>query len=175
MFVLIGDSHIPGRAKEIPKRLLRKAAELKPEMVLWTGDFTARDVMDKVGQIGKIRACKGNMDFLDLPYYHRIDSNGRRILLIHGDTIKPRGEKSSLIKLGKKYGCSVVVCGHTHRPEVFEEDGILVINPGSCTGAWSGGGMKPAPSFAGLDFETHEVTLYKLVGSEIEEEVIKIS
>lgn len=168
MLLLMGDAHVPGKAREIPKLLLKKAREQKPELLLWTGDLTSREVLDELSKVAKVKACKGNMDFLDLPYYHRIESGSRRLLLIHGDHVK-KGDRSALVRLGKKYGCSVVVFGHTHKPEAFVEDGVLVVNPGSCTGTGRGG-VNFAPSFATLDLDRKEIVFYRLKDGKIAKE-----
>ena len=169
MFVIMGDAHVPGRAARIPEELLAKVKGMKPHTVLWTGDFTDRRTFETVNSIAELKAVKGNMDMLDFPFYHIIELKGRKLLLIHGDVVRPRGNREGLIQLCRKYGCSIIVCGHTHIQDFFEDKGVFLINPGSCTGSGSGAGIKLEPSFASLDEENLKVTLYRLSGSNWEE------
>ncbi|MBR9682032.1 MAG: metallophosphoesterase family protein, partial [Candidatus Altiarchaeota archaeon] len=53
-----------------------------------------------------------------------------------------------------------VVCGHTHVPETFKEEGVVVVNPGSATGAWSGGAAKVQSSVSIINTENREILQY---------------
>ena len=50
-----------------------------------------------------------------------------RILVQHGHTHDDEGR----IELGKKYDLSIIISGHTHTPKIEEQDGIILLNPGS--------------------------------------------
>ncbi|MCT8136852.1 phosphodiesterase [Anaerobacillus sp. CMMVII] len=52
-----------------------------------------------------------------------------KFFLVHGyeETEEER------IQLAKKHGCQVVISGHTHVKVLKEQDGIIVLNPGSTT------------------------------------------
>ena len=75
---------------------------------------------------------KGNCDVIG-EQEKIIEVDGVRILLVHGHN---QGVKSNYLRLSlyaKEKGCNVVIFGHTHIPYVCEEDGLLMINPGSCS------------------------------------------
>ena len=55
-----------------------------------------------------------------------------------------------IVEKTKAKDCQAVIYGHTHRPVVEEEDGILVINPGSLTFPRQQGRR---PSYAVMDVE----------------------
>jgi putative phosphoesterase len=58
--------------------------------------------------------------------------------LTHGAQVEPRGDLSQLENLAIEKRYNILISGHTHREEVFlTKKGILLINPGSVTGAWS--------------------------------------
>lgn len=137
MEVLIaGDFHIPERAKEIPKEL-KKLAE-KVELLLCTGDFTSKEVLEELKNLtNAFIAVKGNCDFLDLPSYSEFYLSGKKVGLIHGD-IFGRENKEKMLEFAKEKRLDILISGHTHKPEVWEEGGILFLNPGSATSALSG-------------------------------------
>ena len=75
---------------------------------------------------------KGNCDQFGLEE-KIVEVEGVKILLVHGHN---HGVKSGYLRLSlyaKQKGCSVVIFGHTHIPFVSEEDGLLMINPGTCS------------------------------------------
>ena len=79
----------------------------------------------------------------DAPIYQELMlsfSNKEKITigLTHGSQIKPRGDHSQLEKLAIKMKYNILISGHTHKEEIFlTKNGILLLNPGSVTGAWS--------------------------------------
>jgi len=161
LIVAIGDTHIPGRAKEIPQEIAKKVEELSPDRILFTGDANEYSVLFFFENIAPTYAVKGNTDYLDLPNMLSLNIRGRKIMLIHGHQFG-RGNYPALLNYAR--GHDILVCGHTHRQETFKEGGIVVINPGSATGAWSGGGLTPKPSFTAFEI--------KRGGLEIEEYVM---
>ena len=69
-----------------------------------------------------------------------------KIGFCHGHQIVPWGDKESLGILQRQLDVDILVTGHTHQFEAFEENGKIFINPGSATGAYSPF-AKYAPSF----------------------------
>ncbi len=75
---------------------------------------------------------KGNCDQFGIDE-KIIDIDGVKILLVHGHN---QGVKSGYLTLqlyAKEKACNVVIFGHTHIPFISQEEGILMINPGSCS------------------------------------------
>ncbi|MHA1291811.1 MAG: YfcE family phosphodiesterase [Promethearchaeota archaeon] len=153
-FLIIGDSHIPRRAKDIPEEIYEKITDLTKseffEYTFFTGDLikcpklidflnlkTNKDVLIVIG----------NMDYFDgnreAPLYQRIEftfSNNETMTigLTHGAQISPRGDLLQLEELAIEKQFNILISGHTHKEEIFlTEKGILLLNPGSVTGAWS--------------------------------------
>ncbi len=131
---ILGDTHIPGRASEIPETLLNEVKKFRPEKILFTGDFGSLDVLKSLQKFCPVTAAKGNTDFLELPETISFEILGIRFCLLHGHQVKPPGDRGQLQNLAKYFGSEVLVCGHTHFPEVYMERNALVINPGSATG-----------------------------------------
>lgn len=71
----------------------------------------------------------------------------------------------------------ILLTGHTHKFEAFEQEGKFFVNPGSATGAytpfWSG--SDPIPSFVLMDIQgTVVVTyVYQLIDNEVKVEKIE--
>jgi putative phosphoesterase len=58
--------------------------------------------------------------------------------LTHGHQINPRGDHAQLESLAIDNNYNVLISGHTHKEEVvLTNNGVLILNPGSVTGAWS--------------------------------------
>ena len=150
----IGDSHIPVRAKDLPMQIYNKINELTStelfDYTFFTGDLiNFPELLDFLNQRTKRSLFKviGNMDYYygkrDSPTYQKLDisfeDNDKITLgLTHGAQIRPRGDHDQLEILAQENGYTILVSGHTHKEEIFlTNKGILLINPGSVTGAWS--------------------------------------
>ena len=87
--------------------------------------------------------------------------------LTHGAQIEPRGDLSQLEYLALEKHYNILVSGHTHKEEIYLTDkGILLLNPGSSTGAWSFVASQ-IPSFITIqldeNFQRIEINLYQLL------------
>lgn len=150
----LGDSHIPIRAKDLPIQIYDKINELTElelfDYTFFTGDLiNFPELFDFLNRKTKRTLFKviGNMDYYygnrDSPTYQKLDisfENNEKIVLglSHGAQIRPRGDHDQLENLAQEKGYNILVTGHTHKEEVFlTRKGILIINPGSVTGAWS--------------------------------------
>ncbi|MFX1259402.1 MAG: YfcE family phosphodiesterase [Promethearchaeota archaeon] len=181
-FLVIGDSHVPKRASEIPKQIQIKLEELAKselfECTFFTGDeINYPKFMKSLNLITKREVFRviGNMDYYygntDAPTYQKLKFNfiNRDYLiigLIHGTQIRPRGDRSQLEQFAIKKNNNILISGHTHKEEIFlTKTGILLLNPGSVTGAWSFVASR-IPSFIllNIDRETKiiEVSLFQL-------------
>jgi putative phosphoesterase len=179
----IGDAHIPRRAKSIPDGILNKLNELTNQKsfdyTFFTGDLiTAFDFIDflKSKTSYDVFIVIGNMDYYggnrSSPIYQNLeikflDNKKLSIGLTHGHQIEPRGDHSQLEYLAtNEYANNILISGHTHKEEIYlTNKGILLLNPGSVTGAWSfiASGI---PSFISIDIteETNyiDITLFQL-------------
>ena len=150
----IGDAHVPIRAKDLPTQVYKKLNEITQKS-LFDYTFFTGDVVNfpKLIKFLKLKTKKnlfrviGNMDYYygdkDSPKYQELvisfEDNEKLILgLTHGSQIRPRGDHSQLENLAIKKEYNILISGHTHKEEIFlTKKGILLINPGSVTGAWS--------------------------------------
>jgi len=139
--LILGDTHIPDRAERIPQSLVKLVEDELWDYVLFTGDFTSLEVKTWVEKRGKkTLAVKGNMDYLPFPTHQRIIINGHVFGVFHGHGVSPRGDVRKLAVIAESIKADVLVTGHTHLPFVKSDPSgrVLLLNPGSATGAWSG-------------------------------------
>lgn len=131
---VISDTHIPDRAKEIPKVILEDFKNVS--LILHAGDLVVLDVLKRLNDICEVIAVFGNMDGKEtkevLPEKRTINIGKFKIGLFHG-----WGAPSNLINLVKKEfqkdKCDVIIFGHSHSPLNELRDGILFFNPGTPT------------------------------------------
>ncbi len=189
--LVIGDSHIPRRAKSIPIQICdileKSILNGKFDYTLFTGDVVnAPRFMEYLKRITKteLLVVVGNMDYYDgnqnAPLYQRIEisletKENFTIGVTHGHQINPRGDHAQLESLAIDNNYNILISGHTHKEEVFlTKDGVLLVNPGSVTGAWSFvASQNPSIIVLILNEKTGEINVfmryYEIKSSELRE------
>jgi len=122
--VVLSDTHIPHRAREIPKKVWELVEEA--DVVLHAGDFTEEWVYEDLRSRASLVAVHGNMDSsalkAKLPRVAEADVLGHAVAVAHRiQAIPKRGEHS------------LVITGHTHLPYIKVKAGTVYVNPGSPT------------------------------------------
>ena len=168
--LVIGDFHIPRRARDIPKKMKDFLNEQqKFNLVLCTGDLIVSSMLQKIEKFGPVKVVMGNMDYQSLdPDRHLIEVEGWNLGVIHGDVVHPRGDVNKLVTVADNLDVDVLISGHTHMDMIQFKDKKLLLNPGSAVGAWSFVSSNIA-SFMILEItrETLNVLLYKLIYQEL--------
>jgi putative phosphoesterase len=97
------------------------------EMILHAGDVGHQEVLDTLKQVAPVVAVRGNNDkgewAQSLPDWEVVEVGDVSIYMLHDVKeieISPAGG-----------GFRVVVSGHSHKPSVTEQRGVLYVNPGS--------------------------------------------
>ena len=125
--LIISDSHgfISDTETVIEKHNIKRA--------IFLGDGSGDvGLLSKIYPSVTFNAVRGNCDtFSDFPEQTVLDIEGHKIFCCHGHRY---GVKSGLLRL--KYAaesekCDIALFGHTHIQFSAEEDGILLLNPGS--------------------------------------------
>jgi len=163
--LLIGDFHIPRRARELPKMMMEFLNEQTFNLVLCTGDLIVPSTLQKIEHLGPLKVVMGNMDYHSLnPDRHLLEIEGWNLGLIHGDVVHPRGEINKLVTVADNLDVDVLISGHTHMDMIKFKNKKLLLNPGSAVGAWSFVSSNIS-SFIILEItkETLTVILYKLI------------
>jgi len=128
--VVLADTHIPRRARVLPEGVvccLRRA-----ELVLHAGDLIEASLFEELAFYAPVRAVKGNVDLpeVHLPETLEFNFGGARIAMIH-DSGRKEGRRRRLARRFPE--ARVIVFGHSHIPFLEDEDGLLLLNPGSPT------------------------------------------
>ena len=128
--VVLADTHIPRRAHALPGGLVPHLE--KADLILHAGDLIVPAVLDELASYAPVHAVKGNVDppGVALPETLQFDFGGAKIAMIH-DSGRKEGRRKRLQKRFPE--ARVVVFGHSHVPILEDEDGLLLLNPGSPT------------------------------------------
>jgi len=129
--LIVADSH--GDTSSI-----REAMTRHPEItrVLHCGDGEA-DVVSLIAGFPSVRfdAVRGNCDLGALfPLQRLLRIDGKRIFMTHGHAYGTKYGVDELVEQGRKDRADAVLFGHTHRPLIEHQGGILLVNPGSIAG-----------------------------------------
>ena len=73
---------------------------------------------------------RGNLDPPDLPETLEFELGGAKIAMIH-DSGPRKGRRARLLRRFPE--ARVIVFGHSHIPFLEDEDGLMLLNPGSPT------------------------------------------
>ena len=152
---VISDTHVPKRARCIPKRVFEIFQGV--DYIIHAGDLVELAVMDELEQIAPVLAVRGNSDGLDvaktLPKLDSLKVFDWKIGVIHDQNILDGLD--SMNEIAKANGFDVFVYGHTHIANVLWEGKILFINPGSPTDPT---GILNKPSVALLKITKETIT-----------------
>ena len=159
---LISDTHIPVRARCIPKMVFKVFENV--DFIVHAGDLVELAVIDELEQLAPILAVHGNMDGPEvsgaLPKLNSLKISDWKIGVMHDpSTLFGMGK---MREIAKRNGFNVFVFGHTHNSSIKWEGKTLYINPGSPT--------NPLPSF----INKPSVALLKVTKEAITPEIIHI-
>ena len=129
---LISDTHVPKRARCIPKRVFEVFE--KVDYIIHAGDLVELAVVDELEQIAPVLAVSGNMDGIEVtgafPKLNSLKVFDWKIGVIHDQNVLSELSKSGNAESSE---FDVYVYGHTHVANIKWDGKILYINPGSPT------------------------------------------
>lgn len=132
--VITGDTHIPGRGKTLPKRLVKECQNA--DLIIHTGDWKAQQTADMLSEFAEVKGVIGNADDENIrkqfPLQQLIETAGIRIGIVHGHGEKKTTEKRAL-EAFEGVPLDILIFGHSHIPMLRYVNKTLVINPGSPT------------------------------------------
>lgn len=130
---LISDTHVPVRAKYIPKTVFKVFENV--DFIVHAGDLVSLAVIDQLEQYAPVLAVHGNMDSPQvsgaLPKINSMKVFDWKIGVMH-DPSALFGMRR-MREITRRHGFDVFVYGHTHNARIKWEGKTLYINPGSPT------------------------------------------
>lgn len=159
---LISDTHVPTRAREVPKRVFEIFENV--DFIIHAGDLVDFSVVEKLEELAPVLAVYGNMDGSEvrgrLPKRNSVKVFNWRIGVMHDPGVLYGIGK--ILEVARENGFNVLVYGHTHHPNIRWEGQVLFVNPGSPT--------VPIPPF----ITRPTVALLRLDEEEIMPEIVPI-
>jgi putative phosphoesterase len=132
--LLIADTHIPRRARDLPKPVWDEVG--KADVVIHAGDWVESSLLDALeARAERLVACWGNNDGTELrrrlPERADATLGGLRFTVVH-ETGASTGREA---RMAKEYPeTDVLVFGHSHIPwDTTARTGLRLLNPGSPT------------------------------------------
>ena len=132
--LLLADTHLPTRAKDLPAPAWDAVAEA--DVVVHAGDWVDVELLDRLeARSARLVACYGNNDGprlrARLPEVARAEIEGVRLAVVHETGAKEGRER----RCSAAYpDVDVLVFGHSHIPwDTTTPTGLRLLNPGSPT------------------------------------------
>ena len=129
--IVMSDSH--GNIANI-NRIIERHLDARAFFFLGDGEQDIQTVMPRWPEQSFYRVC-GNCDF-----YSVADSTGlatlgdKRIFYTHGHMYNVKYRLDELIYAARGWEADIVLYGHTHVAKAEYQDGLYIVNPGSCSG-----------------------------------------
>jgi putative phosphoesterase len=115
---VISDTH--GLVRPEAKTVLESC-----DMIVHAGDIGTPEVLNELRMIAPLTAIRGNIDkwATGMPDSEVVEMEGRYLYILH--------DVKELDLDPRAAGFDVVISGHSHKPNITEDDGVLYLNPGS--------------------------------------------
>ncbi|CDO86363.1 phosphodiesterase [Mycobacterium triplex] len=132
--LLIADTHVPKRARDLPARVWEEVE--RADAVIHAGDWISLGLLDELeSRAARLVGCWGNNDGpalrARLPQRADVTLAGVRFTVVH-ETGASSGREARMSRLYPD--SDVLVFGHSHIPwDTTTETGLRLLNPGSPT------------------------------------------
>lgn len=131
--LIVSDSH--GYARNVAEAIEITTEKYgKIDMLIHCGDLCGDE--DCISQFtpATLHLVAGNCDgFCGLNRDDLFSIEGKKVFLTHGDGYMVSTGLEAIKSRAKQLKAEIILFGHTHRPLIVEEDGMIIINPGSLT------------------------------------------
>lgn len=147
--VVISDSH---KRPDIIEKILY--SQPTAQQVFFLGD-NAADIEDFefIFPQKSFHTVCGNCDhFSTLPTTGTANIAGKGIFYTHGHTLGVKHGLENLKRAAIQNGCEIALYGHTHMSQILYENGLYIVNPGSCACPRNG-----RASYAVIDIEANGI------------------
>mmetsp|Transcript_10504 Transcript_10504/g.18942 ORF Transcript_10504/g.18942 Transcript_10504/m.18942 type:complete len:192 (-) Transcript_10504:1434-2009(-) len=164
LVLTIGDLDVPFGSPGLPEKFQKMLVPGKIQYVLVTGNSNTRHTEQFFSTLGaEVHTTKGEFDIMNHPDRIVISVGSVSFGLTHGHQIIPWGDIDAAGSLKRDMGVDVLVCGFSHELQIHQpEDGGLIVNPGSATGAPCivSGKSNVTPSFVLMDVMGSRIVAY---------------
>lgn len=131
---VVSDTHIPKRAKVLPKELINGLKGV--DFIIHAGDWQSLEVYKELSKIAPVDGVAGNVDGEEIVKRFGRKKNftiGRyNIGVVHGEGIRKTTEKR-VIEAFKDEPVDLIIFGHSHIPLYKKSGEVWLFNPGSPT------------------------------------------
>ena len=125
--LIVSDTH--GNTNNLEVVLER---EMPLDLLIHLGDIERDEDYIPIMAECPMEAVAGNNDFFsDLPREREIKIGKYKVLLTHGHYYYVNSGIRHIKREAIARGIDIAMFGHTHRPMLEQEDGVVVLNPGS--------------------------------------------
>jgi uncharacterized protein len=132
--LLLSDTHIPGRARDLPAQVWDEVA--RADVVVHAGDWIGTELLDRLETVAsQVLGCYGNNDSPDvrarIPEIAQAQLAGVRVVVVH----ETGGAKGREQRMDRRFpDADLIVFGHSHIPwDTTTPGGKRLLNPGSPT------------------------------------------
>lgn len=125
--LIISDTH---RKNDNYFKALEQTAPV--DMVIHCGDAEGSEYLITEAAGCPVKIVLGNNDFFsDLPRELEFDLDGHKVWVTHGHNYYVSMGNETLKAEARARGVDIVMYGHSHKPVVDRENGLIAVNPGS--------------------------------------------
>ena len=101
----------------------------RTDLIVHAGDIGKPEILNALTTVAPVKAVRGNMDYgawaSTLPLFEVVTFGDFMLYVLH--------DLQKLDLDPAASGVAAVISGHTHRPLIKKENGILYLNPGSAS------------------------------------------
>lgn len=127
--LIVSDTH---RRNDNYFKVLEKEKNL--DLIIHCGDSEGSEYALSESADCPVQLVMGNNDFFSsLPRELELDIEGYKVWVTHGHNYYVNMGDEFIKEEARARGMDIVMYGHTHRPVINENKGIIAINPGSLT------------------------------------------
>ncbi|MFD2923849.1 metallophosphoesterase family protein [Halobacillus naozhouensis] len=132
--IVVSDTHMPKKAKELPKRLLEELHTA--DLIVHAGDWQSTHIYKQLSSYTRIMGVYGNVDDHEVremvPRRIVTEWEGYKIGIVHGHGDKKTTE-TRVIEEFEGEELDLVIFGHSHLPLLKFVKKTMLFNPGSAT------------------------------------------
>ena len=153
--LVVSDTH--GRDESLEMAV---ALEQPFDYLIHCGDVEGREFFIEALAECPCTIVAGNNDFFsELPKEKEIEIGGLKALITHGHYYYVSAGLEDIKKEARGRGMDIVMFGHTHRPLIEKDHGVVALNPGSTSYPRQDGHL---PSYIVMEIDANGTPDYQL-------------